>query len=95
MRRLAVLQLGTANDFNTLYFTEQLAIKTINTLLPVVLHKAGLHDHAESCSNASTLAEARKAANYAAKAANYADATYAVDVANAVIVSQDSRGHID
>jgi hypothetical protein len=75
MKRLAILQLGTNNNFNTQYFTEQLALRTINTIMPIVLRKEGLNDHALACEQASTLQEAQDAAKcayYGASCARYA-----------------------
>ena len=82
MRRLAVLQLGTSTDFNTQYFVEQLAFKTITVLLAKYLASIGYTDLAEACAKATTLQEARDAA-YAADYADYAAnaAAYAADAA--------------
>ena len=84
MRRLAVLQLGTSTGFNTQYFVEQLALRTITILLSKLLNDKGYTELAERCAGATTLQEARYAAN-AADAAYYAadaaDAYYAADAA--------------
>lgn len=73
MRRLAVLQLGTKDNFDRVYFAEQLALKTIKVILPIALSKAGLDDHAKTCANVLTLSQAQDAAYYAARAAGAAE----------------------
>ena len=88
MRRLAILQLGTREDFNDVEFAQRLAFKTITTFLPDILRKAGFFDHALACEKALNLKTADAAANAAADAAAKAaadaaayDAAYAAKAA--------------
>ena len=74
MRRLAVLQLGTSTGFNTQYFVEQLAFKTITILLAKYLASKGYTELAENCAKATTLQEAKDAAADAARSAYFAAA---------------------
>lgn len=85
MRRLAVLQLGTSEGFDTHYFAEELALRTVNILLPKILSDSGYTDFSEACTKSSTLRMAYNAAYtstngmfnesvyYAALTAVYAD----------------------
>jgi hypothetical protein len=72
VERLKILQLSTNDIFNEKYFTEQLALRTINTILPIVLRHKDLNDHAVACEQATTLKKAQDAASdYAAVAVEY------------------------
>jgi hypothetical protein len=82
MKRLAILQLGTKDNFNTKYFTEQLSIRTVNTLLPIVLRYEGFESNAKACEQATTLKQAAFGATHAANAAKYT-ANAATHAANA------------
>jgi hypothetical protein len=84
MKNLAALSLDTNTNFNTQYFVVQLAIKTINTLLPIVLRYEGLETNAVECEQATTLEQAKQAAynaSYAARAAGSYVAGYAASYA--------------
>jgi hypothetical protein len=85
LRRLAVLQLGTKDNFDNVTFAKRLALATIKTILPIALSAAGLHEHSHACSIAINLPAAANAANAAARAAYgayaAARAAYAADAA--------------
>jgi hypothetical protein len=77
MKKLNILKFNIKDNFNTQYFVEQLALRTVNTILPIVLRKQGLEEHAKACEQAKTLQESDDAAYYASNAA--ANASYAAN----------------
>jgi hypothetical protein len=90
MRRLAIIQLGTAGELDDKAFAAAVAEMTIRTFVPIALraaasiahiaaHKDSLECAASRCENEGT----RGAAANAANAANAADAAYAANAANA------------
>jgi len=75
LRKLAVLQLGTKDNFNSVEFATKVALMTVNKIVSKFLRSQGKTQKADACEKAKTLAEAKSAANaagYAADAVNAA-----------------------
>jgi len=95
---LALAQVGTAEKDRRAW-ARALALGTIRRVLPIALRAAGLENHAMACEAATTLDEAKKAANaanaaagaraayYAVKAAGYAAPCYAGCAAEAALAA--------
>lgn len=66
MRRLAVLQLGSLGHLDEIAFAREVALRTVQRILPPVLHLVGLHQEADRCESAADLAAAEAAAAAAA-----------------------------
>jgi hypothetical protein len=95
MRKLAVLQLGTKDNFDQVEFAKRVAIFVVKAVLPVVLTDSGFVEEAKQCAAVVTIAEAATASRIArqkihtidaaADAASYAAAATAyADAAYAV-----------
>lgn len=69
LRRLAVLQLGTRENFDDIEFSKKLALMVINKILPITLRKIGLDVVAFRCEQSLDLNTAAEAASIAADAA--------------------------
>jgi hypothetical protein len=59
MRKLAVLQLGTKDNFDSNQFVSRLIIETVRQILPLALDVVGLFNEAKKCKTVNTLEEAR------------------------------------
>ena len=79
LRKLAIAQLGTDQDFNEMAFVSDLTITSVNSFLSVALRNIGFEAQAELCEQAESL----EAAKSAAAAAKSAVAAAAVAVASA------------
>lgn len=80
MRRLAVLQLGTRDNFDDRLFAGKVVIFTVRVILSDMMRLIGLTEHAEACAAVGNLDAARAAARAAAYAA-YAAADATADAA--------------
>src|SRR5690606_33555053 len=68
MRKLAVAQLGSLGQIDSIQFVQRLAEQTIRRLLPPMLRQIGLHDVADRCEQEGT-EQAPEAAHAAIAAA--------------------------
>lgn len=72
---IAIAQIGTAGT-DRVKWAQRVVLGTIRRVLPLALHRAGLHAHAKACREAQDLEAARAAADDAAESAHrYAAAT--------------------
>jgi len=85
LRRLAIAQLGTAENFDSVEFSRRVAVMTVQTVLPPMLRRYGLETHATACEAATTIDDAADAASAASAAAAHASASvyYAAVAASA------------
>jgi hypothetical protein len=95
MRKLAILQLGTRENFDDRVFAERVALMVVRTTLAEALDAAGMKKQATKCRGVLTLSAASAAA-YAASAAYADNAVYAVYAAadaadNAVYANAAAR----
>lgn len=72
LRRLAIAQLGTKQDFNEEEFSKRLIIMAVSKVLSPVLHAAGLGKEAEACEQVQTFFDVEKATDAAEKATDAA-----------------------
>lgn len=90
LRKLAVLQLGTSNNFSDSIFATKVVMLVVNKYLPIALKFMKIDNSIiNNCKEASNLKEAAAAAAVA-EAAAHAAAAYAVAVAAAYAVAAAS-----
>lgn len=97
LRRLAVLQLGTRDSFDSENFVKKVALININKILPIALNSAGLSEAAKICADATTLTEGLAAARSSSSAARAAEAAAAraADVARSDRVLKLFATHVE
>ena len=71
MRKLAILQLGTNENFDDRAFAQRVALMTINKIVPLALRDVGLKTEIKACEQATDLPSASAAAYAASAAAAY------------------------